>query len=291
MKKFIERIRNNSDVPLAVGFGISTPDQVAEVSALAEGVVVGSAIIQSLEGAADKSPEERAKALETFIGTLAGAIATRDKASRNTTRFTKAAPAITDISARNFGDYGGRYIPETLANAHRDLEIAYAAALADPAFIEEVAWYRKEFIGGPTPLYFAKNLTAKVGGANIWFKREELAHTGAHKINNAVGQALLAKRLGKKKIIAETGAGQHGVATAAVCAQLGMECTIYMVRESRALLLPYLYVFFHLSTSRDIRCPSFSRLFIILIYLSVFCSFFALCNVFFLYCNSGRSGL
>lgn len=228
LKKFIERIRNNSDVPLAVGFGISTPDQVAEVSALAEGVVVGSAIIQSLEGAADKSPEERAKALETFIGTLAGAIATRDKASRNTTRFTKAAPAITDISARNFGDYGGRYIPETLANAHRDLEIAYAAALADPAFIEEVAWYRKEFIGGPTPLYFAKNLTAKVGGANIWFKREELAHTGAHKINNAVGQALLAKRLGKKKIIAETGAGQHGVATAAVCAQLGMECTIYM---------------------------------------------------------------
>ena len=99
------------------------------------------------------------------------------------------------MGSRSFGDFGGRYIPETLVEAHRDLEEKYAEALADPAFMEEVAFYRKEFIGGPTPLYFAKRLTEKVGGAKIWFKREEMAHTGAHKINNAVGQALLAKRV------------------------------------------------------------------------------------------------
>merc|ERR550514_1171271 len=100
--------------------------------------------------------------------------------------------------------------------------------MADPSFIEELAFYRKQFIGGPTPTYFAKNLTEKMGGAQIWLKREELAHTGAHKINNSVGQALLAKKLGKKRIIAETGAGQHGVATATACSLLGLECIVYM---------------------------------------------------------------
>ncbi|CAM9510696.1 unnamed protein product, partial [Phaeothamnion confervicola] len=109
-----------------------------------------------------------------------------------------------------------------------ELEAAYAEAQADPAFHEEVAWYRKMYIGGPTVLYHAKRLTELMGGAQIWLKREELAHTGAHKINNAVGQALLAKRIGKNRIIAETGAGQHGVATATVCALLGMDCTVYM---------------------------------------------------------------
>eukprot|EP00953_Heterococcus_sp_UTEX-ZZ885_P037533 19281-Heterococcus_DN1.PRE.1 len=136
--------------------------------------------------------------------------------------------ANTDMTSAYFGEFGGRYIPETLVEAHRELEEAYAAAQADPAFQAEVDWYRKEYIGGPTVMYHAKRLSEELGGAQIWLKREELAHTGAHKINNAVGQALLAKRIGKKRIIAETGAGQHGVATATVCALLGMECIVYM---------------------------------------------------------------
>jgi len=106
--------------------------------------------------------------------------------------------------------------------------VAYNEAKVDPAFIEEIMRLRKEFVGGPTVMYHAKNLTAKMGGGQIWFKREELAHTGAHKINNALGQCILAKRLGKPRIIAETGAGQHGVATATACALMGLECVVYM---------------------------------------------------------------
>ena len=228
LKAFVERVRANSSVPLAVGFGISTPAQVAEVSLLAEGVVVGSAIIGVLDEAAKVTPTERASALEKFIVGLAAAVEKKAAGCAGHTDFITAAPVARDISNRSFGEYGGRYIPETLVDAHRELEEAYAKAQADPAFVEQVAFYRREFIGGPTPLYFAENLTKKIGGANIWMKREELAHTGAHKINNAVGQALLAKRLGKKRIICETGAGQHGVATAAVCAHFGLECIVYM---------------------------------------------------------------
>mmetsp|Transcript_37834 Transcript_37834/g.108108 ORF Transcript_37834/g.108108 Transcript_37834/m.108108 type:complete len:417 (-) Transcript_37834:1092-2342(-) len=139
-----------------------------------------------------------------------------------------APQSPTDPSKWCFGEFGGRYIPETLMQAHEQLEAAFKEAMASPEFLAEVARYRREFIGGPTPLYFAQRLTDHVGGAQIWFKREELAHTGAHKINNAVGQALLAIRLGKKRIIAETGAGQHGVATATVCAHFGLECIVYM---------------------------------------------------------------
>ena len=227
LKEFVNRVRTNSKVPLAVGFGISTPEQVAEVSALAEGVAVGSAIINTIEASKDKTPAERAEALKVFISTLSAAVATKS-GETGVSGFTSPAPINKDVSNRNFGEYGGSYIPETLIDAHRELEEAYDAATKDPAFMEQVAFYRREFIGGPTPLYFAENLTKKCGGAKIWFKREELAHTGAHKINNAVGQALLAIRLGKKRIIAETGAGQHGVATAAVCAHFGLDCTIYM---------------------------------------------------------------
>lgn len=226
--EFVDRVRAHSSVPLAVGFGISTPEQVKVVSELAEGVVVGSAVINTIDANMDKSPAERAKALADFTSTLSQAIVTRADDAKSTTAFTAAAPESRDITNRNFGEFGGRYIPETLEEAHKELEIAYAEALADPKFHEEIAFYRREFIGGPTPLYYAENLTKKVGGARIWFKREELAHTGAHKINNAVGQALLAKRLGKHRIIAETGAGQHGVATAAVCAHFGLDCTVYM---------------------------------------------------------------
>jgi tryptophan synthase beta chain len=127
-----------------------------------------------------------------------------------------------------FGPYGGSYIPETLAPSVADLIAAYAAVKDDKSFWDELAALQASFIGRPTALTHAKRLTAQCGGAQIYLKREDLAHTGAHKINNALGQGLLAKRMGKKRIIAETGAGQHGVATAAVCALLGMECVVYM---------------------------------------------------------------
>ncbi|WP_322819681.1 tryptophan synthase subunit beta [Tepidiforma sp.] len=127
-----------------------------------------------------------------------------------------------------FGEFGGRYIPETLIAAHEDLEAAYLQARNDPTFQHELDHLLRHYVGRPTPLYLAEHLTREIGGARIWLKREDLAHTGAHKINNALGQALLARRLGKTRIIAETGAGQHGVATATVCAMLGLECVIYM---------------------------------------------------------------
>jgi tryptophan synthase beta chain len=130
-----------------------------------------------------------------------------------------------------FGEFGGQFMPEVLMPAIRELEAAYAAAKRDTAFHAELERCLRGFAGRPTPLYLAGNLTKHAGGAKIFLKREDLAHTGAHKINNTVGQALLARRMGKKRIIAETGAGQHGVATAAACAMLGIECSVYMGTE------------------------------------------------------------
>jgi tryptophan synthase beta chain len=127
-----------------------------------------------------------------------------------------------------FGVYGGRYVPETLVAALDELERAYAEAREDAAFQAELDSLLADYAGRPTPLYFAKRLTDSLGGARIYLKREDLLHTGAHKINNALGQGLLARRMGKKRVIAETGAGQHGVATATVCALLGLECVVYM---------------------------------------------------------------
>jgi tryptophan synthase beta chain len=127
-----------------------------------------------------------------------------------------------------FGVYGGRYVPETLVAALDELEREYNLAKVDPAFQAELADLLKNYAGRPTPLTFCKRLTEQLGGAKIYLKREDLLHTGAHKINNALGQGLLAKRMGKKRVIAETGAGQHGVATATVCALLGLECVVYM---------------------------------------------------------------
>ena len=127
-----------------------------------------------------------------------------------------------------FGSYGGQFVPETLMLALQELSSYYEAIKNDPVFIEEFNDLLETFGGRPTPLYFAKNLTSQTGGAKIYLKREDLTHTGAHKLNNAIGQALLAKKLGKTRIIAETGAGQHGVATATVCAKLGLECLVYM---------------------------------------------------------------
>jgi len=131
-------------------------------------------------------------------------------------------------SRGHFGPYGGMFVPETLMTALNDLTAEYEKARKDPAFQNELSYLLREYAGRPTPLYFAERLTRELGGAKIYLKREDLLHTGAHKINNALGQILLAQRMGKKRIIAETGAGQHGVATATVAARAGLECVIYM---------------------------------------------------------------
>ena len=136
-------------------------------------------------------------------------------------------PVVPDAQG-HFGPYGGRFVPETLMHPLQELEAEYFRAQQDPAFQGELTYYLREFCGRPTPLYFAERLTRELGGARIYLKREDLLHTGAHKINNCIGQALLARRMGKSRVIAETGAGQHGVATATVAAMFGMQCVVYM---------------------------------------------------------------
>jgi tryptophan synthase beta chain len=136
----------------------------------------------------------------------------------------------TPAVERRFGPYGGRYVPETLIPALDELERAWLEARSDPAYADELARLARDYIGRPTPLYRARRLDELAGG-EVWLKREDLAHTGSHKVNNAVGQALLARRMGKRRIIAETGAGQHGVAAATACALLGLECIVYMGTE------------------------------------------------------------
>ncbi len=131
----------------------------------------------------------------------------------------------------HFGQFGGRYVSETLMPALYELEEAYQRYRRDPEFVAEFEYYLREYVGRPNPLYYAEKLTKKLGGAKIYLKREDLNHTGAHKVNNTIGQGLLAKRMGKKRVIAETGAGQHGVATATIAALLGMECEVFMGEE------------------------------------------------------------
>ena len=127
-----------------------------------------------------------------------------------------------------FGEFGGAYVPKELAVVLKEIEGAFYDAMEDENFLNQIDYYLKDYVGRENPLYFAENLTKQLGGAKIYLKREDLNHTGAHKINNALGQVLLAKRMGKKRIIAETGAGQHGVAVATVCALFDLDCTIYM---------------------------------------------------------------
>jgi tryptophan synthase beta chain len=156
-------------------------------------------------------------------------------------QFQKGSIAVSNVTATEtkpftaiagrFGSYGGRYVPETLMAALEELERAYAEAQRDPAFQSELDYLLHNYAGRPTPLYYATRLSEHLGGAKIYLKREDLLHTGAHKINNCIGQGLLARRMGKRRIIAETGAGQHGVATATVCALFGMECVVYMGEE------------------------------------------------------------
>jgi len=142
-------------------------------------------------------------------------------------------PARPDARG-HYGPYGGRFVAETLMRAVDELERAYARYRAEPGFVAELADELANFVGRPSPVYHARRWSEALGGAQIWLKREDLNHTGAHKINNTVGQALLARRMGKPRVIAETGAGQHGVATATVAARFGMECVVYMGSEDVA---------------------------------------------------------
>ena len=146
---------------------------------------------------------------------------------------TISMPATTHVpdSAGRFGQFGGRYVPETLTRALEELTVQYDQAAADPAFQAELHDLYEHYVGRPSPLYFARRLTEHCGGARIYLKREDLNHTGSHKINNTLGQALLALRMGKRRVIAETGAGQHGVATATACARFGLQCVVYMGEE------------------------------------------------------------
>jgi len=227
---FIARIRKETDLPLAIGFGVSNADMVQQIAGIADGVVVGSAILNAMDKGEDIV--SRTAAVKTIVSDLAKGLVQPSDAKNQATALSRVSTveAPEPGAARLFGDkFGGQYIPETLSEAFREIEEVYNTYKDDPVFLEEIAYYRKEFVGGPTPVHLAKRLTAlNPEGANIWLKREDLAHTGAHKINNAIGQALLVKRMGKPRIIAETGAGQHGVATATVCAMLGLECVVYM---------------------------------------------------------------
>jgi tryptophan synthase len=230
LEEFIERVRSKTDLPLAVGFGISNPSMVQGVANIADGVVVGSAILKAMDQLGENATTaQRSDAIRGIIANLK--TGTKQASTvKNQAKKLGQIPAAWDENGQStrFGKFGGQYIPETLSVAFEQLEKCYFEIKDDPSFLAELAEYRRDFVGGPTPLHKADRLTALAGGATIWLKREDLAHTGAHKINNAIGQALLAKRIGKPRIIAETGAGQHGVATATICAKLGLDCTVYM---------------------------------------------------------------
>lgn len=227
---FVKRVRSKTDLPLAVGFGISSPEMVNGVANMADGVVVGSAILNAMDELGDDATTEaRAEAIKKITSHLCTGLKQGEEAENQASKLGQVPKEwAQENDESRFGDYGGQYIPETLSVAFEEIEEAYASIKEDPEFLAELDRFRRDFVGGPTPLHKAERLTELAGGATIWLKREDLAHTGAHKINNAIGQALLAKRLGKPRIIAETGAGQHGVATATVCAMLGLECIVYM---------------------------------------------------------------
>jgi tryptophan synthase len=264
LPQLLDRVHKYSgNVPAAVGFGVSTRDHFVSVGKIAEGVVIGSAIVNIL---AESAPGKGAKAVEEYCDKISGK---SSWAQNSTTRevgiietlneakepngvhvdkvITDAdvpeGPGLADqIEALNtdegddsaiparFGEFGGQYVPESLMDCLRELEDGFNEANADPKFWEEYRTYYP-YMGRPGQMHLAERLTEYAGGANIWLKREDLNHTGSHKINNALGQILLARRLGKTEIIAETGAGQHGVATATVCAKFGMKCTVYMGAE------------------------------------------------------------
>lgn len=262
----LRRVKEYSgDKATAVGFGVSTRDHFLSVAQIADGVVIGSQVIITLTGS---KPGEGAKNVEEYcaevcgrrnapnggltrevgiVETMNAAHEPNGKVSVDaiiTDNDVPAGPGLADqLEALNtdapfdtasvpsrFGEFGGQYVPESLMDCLRELEDGFNKIKDDPTFWEEYRSYYP-WMGRPGQLHMAERLTEHAGGANIWLKREDLNHTGSHKINNALGQILLARRLGKTEIIAETGAGQHGVATATCCARFGMKCTIYMGAE------------------------------------------------------------
>jgi tryptophan synthase len=261
LPELLDRVHKYSgNVPAAVGFGVSTRDHFLSVGSIAEGVVIGSQIINVLSEAeagtgaqkvaeyckqiTGRDPKQNSTTREVGIvetmdaakepngvhvdgiiknGDGPGLIDQIEALNTNGTKDTNLIPA-------RFGEFGGQYVPESLMDCLAELEACFNKAKGDPAFWEEYRSYYP-YMGRPGQLHLAERLTEHAGGANIWLKREDLNHTGSHKINNALGQILLARRMGKTAIIAETGAGQHGVATATVCAKFGMKCTIYMGGE------------------------------------------------------------
>jgi tryptophan synthase len=245
LPELLARVKEYSgNVPSAVGFGVSTREHFLSVAAIADGVVIGSQIVTTLANAA---PGEGAKAVEEYCAQVCGRRNAPQEPSAVTVnavipaRENDTEMGLADqIEALNtngkvdpatvparFGEFGGQYVPESLMDCLAELEEGFNAIKDDPKFWEEYRTYYP-WMGRPGQLHMAPRLTEHAGGANIWLKREDLNHTGSHKINNALGQILLARRLGKTEIIAETGAGQHGVATATVCAKFNMPCTIYM---------------------------------------------------------------
>ncbi|KAI0880161.1 tryptophan synthetase [Annulohypoxylon maeteangense] len=254
LPSLVERVKKYSgDKPAAVGFGVSTREHFQSVASIADGVVIGSEIVTTLRKA---EPGNGAKAVEEYcayvsgrtaqettreVGVIEAIGASREPSGEDVTvngviSEHDDAALVAQLAAlhgkipERFGEFGGQYVPESLMDCLSELENGFNAIKDDPQFWEE---YRSFYpwMGRPGQLHMAERLTEYAGGANIWLKREDLNHTGSHKINNALGQLLLARRLGKKKIIAETGAGQHGVATATVCAKFGMECTVFMGAE------------------------------------------------------------
>lgn len=266
----LERVHlYSNNVPAAVGFGVSTREQFLSVASIAEGVVIGSEIVNRLVSA---PVGQGARAVENYCSQVTGRKVgpyngtdgmTREVGIIETMANAKepngdsvhvdevikngqngTGPGLADqLEALNmdgdanpaaipsrFGEFGGQYVPESLMDCLAELEEGFNKIKDDPKFWEEYRTYYP-YMGRPGQLHLAERLTEHAGGANIWLKREDLNHTGSHKINNALGQILLARRLGKTAIIAETGAGQHGVATATVCAKFGMKCTIYMGAE------------------------------------------------------------
>lgn len=231
----IRKVQTTEDVhaPLAVGFGVSTHEHFTEVGSVSDGVVIGSKLIKVVGDAAEG---DRAAAAQRFCEEITNKPNGFWHRTKPLPHISSSAPkTVASQQAKEdrpgwFGGFGGQYVPEALYQAHAELEKAYLEAVNDPKFWKEFESYF-DYIGRPSDLYFADRLTEKAGGARIWLKREDLNHTGSHKINNVVGQMLLAKRLGKTRIIAETGAGQHGVATATVAAKFGLKCVVYMGAE------------------------------------------------------------
>ncbi|EHA50695.1 anthranilate synthase / indole-3-glycerol phosphate synthase [Pyricularia oryzae] len=259
LPELVARVKKYSgNRPAAVGFGVSTREHFLSVGGLADGVVVGSQIITTL---AKAEPGKGLEAVREYCSYLCGRASAEDvaevtvapaadhsekaktgdevgaKLSGSTAgQGENDADLVAQLAAMHgkipdrFGEFGGQYVPESLMDCLSELEEGFNKIIDDPAFWEEYRSYYP-YMGRPGQLHLAERLTEHAGGARIWLKREDLNHTGSHKINNALGQLLLARRLGKTRIIAETGAGQHGVATATVCAKFGMECTVYMGAE------------------------------------------------------------